>query len=83
MQTPDRIVREPEVKEISGLSRTTRWRQEREGKFPARRKLSPNAIGWLESEIREWIANRQTSRQQSPLSTHQNNVRPAGATRRT
>lgn len=55
----DRFIREPLVHEITGLSRTTRWRLEREGKFPARRKLSDNAVGWVESEIRDWIASRQ------------------------
>jgi prophage regulatory protein len=54
----DRIIREPAVKEQTGLSRSTRWRLEREDKFPARRKLSDNAVGWLESEIRDWIASR-------------------------
>ena len=57
----DRFIREPEVKRITGLSRTTRWRLERKGKFPPRRQLSENAIGWLESEIRAWIASRTAS----------------------
>jgi prophage regulatory protein len=55
---PDRIIREPEVHDLTGLSRTTRWRMEREGEFPLRRKLSGNSVGWLQSEIREWIASR-------------------------
>ncbi len=63
-----RILRKPEVREISGLSRTTRWRLERDGKFPARRKLSDNAIGWLESEIRDWVATRNVSRQRTGMS---------------
>jgi prophage regulatory protein len=67
MQT-DRILREPEVRQISGLSRVTRWRQERKGKFPARRKLSDNAVGWLESEIRDWVATRSVSRQPTGMS---------------
>jgi prophage regulatory protein len=54
----DRFIREPLVKEVTGLSRTTRWRLERSGKFPARRKLSENAVGWLETEILEWVATR-------------------------
>lgn len=59
----ERFLREPEVNDITGLSRTTRWRLERKKKFPARRKLSANAIGWLESEINEWIATRNLSHQ--------------------
>jgi len=61
----DRIVREPAVHDITGLSRTTRWRLEREGKFPARRKLSDNAVGWLESEIHDWITSRNIPRSQA------------------
>ena len=56
----DRFIREPEVHGITGLSRTTRWRLEREGKFPARRQISDNAVAWVESEILNWIATRQT-----------------------
>ena len=58
MNTPrveDRFIREPEVARITGLSRTTRWRLERAGKFPRRRRISANAVGWLASEIRAWM----------------------------
>lgn len=54
----DRFLREREVSLITGLSRSTRWRLERAGQFPKKRQLSPNAIGWLESEIRAWMAER-------------------------
>lgn len=58
MVVPDRIVRECECKKRTGLSRTTRWRLERVGKFPRRRRLSEGCTGWLESEIAAWIATR-------------------------
>ena len=51
----DRIIRDKECEETTGLSRTTRWRQEREGKFPKRLQIGKQAIGWRESEIQEWI----------------------------
>ena len=54
----DRVVREPECKHSSGLSRTTRWRLEQEGKFPKRIQLSPNAVGWRLSEIKAWLRSR-------------------------
>jgi prophage regulatory protein len=57
-QPTDRFMREPEVRRITGLSRTTRWRLERVGKFPRRRQLSANAVGWLASEIRAWMADQ-------------------------
>jgi len=31
---------------------------EREGKFPARRKLGGRAVGWMLSEIQEWLQNQ-------------------------
>ena len=43
-QIEDRFVREPEVHRLTGLSRTTRWRLERAGKFPRRRRISENAV---------------------------------------
>ena len=55
----DRFIREDEVRRITGLSRTTRWRLEREGYFPKRRRITPNAIAWLETEITEWMQSRE------------------------
>jgi prophage regulatory protein len=54
----DAIIREPECWRRTGLSRSTRWRLERKGKFPRRRQLSPGCSGWLASEIAAWIAAR-------------------------
>jgi prophage regulatory protein len=53
----DRIMRRPEVLELTGLSETTLWRREREGTFPARRRIGPHAVGWLSTEILSWISN--------------------------
>lgn len=56
----DRIVREAERKKITSVSRTTAWALERKGLFPKRRQLYPHssAIGWLLSELNEWVASR-------------------------
>ena len=53
-----KVLREPEVFALTGLSKTTRWRLERDGKFPQKRKLSAKAVGWLATEIVEWIQAR-------------------------
>ncbi len=53
-----KILRTPEVTNITGLSRTTLWRLERRGDFPRRIRLSPNSIGWIETEVEEWIESR-------------------------
>ncbi|HHI30255.1 MAG TPA: AlpA family phage regulatory protein, partial [Candidatus Methanoperedenaceae archaeon] len=38
--SPDRIIRTKEVQDMTGLSRTSIWREERKGRFPARVALS-------------------------------------------
>lgn len=57
--TPDRIIRERECKELTGLSRTRRYELEQLGKFPRRVKLSSSAVGWKLSDIYRWIESRQ------------------------
>lgn len=61
LTTPDRIIREAERKTITSISRTTAWSLERKGLFPKRRQLYPesNSVGWLLSELNEWVASRQ------------------------
>ena len=54
----DQILRYKAVSDTTGLSRTTLWRLERDGRFPHRRQISTNAVGWLRSEVDEWIAAR-------------------------
>ncbi len=54
----DRFLREKQCRDITGLSRTTRWRLERAGLFPKRYRISPGAIAWLESQVQEWLQGR-------------------------
>lgn len=51
----DRMIREKECRMLSGLSNTTRWELEKEGKFPKRIKIGVTAMGWRLSEIQAWI----------------------------
>lgn len=50
-----RFVRERECRRMTGLSRTTRWTLERKGAFPRRHHISPHTVGWLESDVQDWI----------------------------
>jgi prophage regulatory protein len=61
-QTPDRILREPEVRKRVGLSHATIWRKVRNGDFPAPVRLGPQSVGWIEREIDAWIAERAARR---------------------
>lgn len=58
-----KILRTDEVVRRTGLSRTTLWRRERQGEFPARRRIGENSVGWLESEIDRWIQGLPQARQ--------------------
>ena len=44
-----------EVALYTGLCRTTIWRMERLGDFPARRQVSPKRVAWVADEVREWV----------------------------
>ncbi len=44
-----------EVCNRTGLSKVSIWRLEREGNFPKRRQISPGRVGWLNSDINNWI----------------------------
>ena len=52
----NRILRLPEVRHLTGLSKSTIDRNERDGNFPARRRLSANIVGWLADDIEEWVS---------------------------
>ena len=60
----DRLIRQREVCDRVGVSRTSIWRLVRNGRFPR-----PTTVGvrprWSEVEIQEWIAKRLDDRGQS------------------
>jgi prophage regulatory protein len=53
-----RVLRKPDVEVKSGLPFPTIDRLERAGGFPKRVQIGPRAVGWVESEIDAWIADR-------------------------
>jgi prophage regulatory protein len=59
------ILRFAKVQKRMGLSRSTIWRLEREELFVRRVQLSPNAVGWVEEEVDEWILSRMAGRARS------------------
>jgi len=52
------IMSAEDVELASSYSRTTIWREERAGRFPRRVQLSPGRVGWIGSEILDWIKSR-------------------------
>jgi prophage regulatory protein len=68
-----RLLRLPEVIEITGLGRDTIYRYIRGGRFPRQRRISERASGWREDEIRAWVDSRpaveSSASKESPLQT--------------
>jgi prophage regulatory protein len=40
------------------LHPSTIWRMENAGRFPKRIRLGARAVGWLEHEVNQWIADQ-------------------------
>jgi len=59
-----RITRLPEVKALTGLSRSTIYQRISEGTFPAQINLGARAVGWIEKDIQGWIESRVNARDQ-------------------
>lgn len=55
-----RVLRTAEVAKRLGIGRTTLWRWEQDKRIPPRRQIGPGVIGWVESELEEWIQGRPT-----------------------
>jgi len=73
----DRILFWPQVKAISGLSRTTVWRMQRAGEFPVCVQVSRGRVGWWESQLLTWKRTRTPHRLPEPRPFHPVE-RPAG-----
>ncbi len=59
-----KILRLPEVKSRTGLSRSTIYLRISEQRFPKPIALGGRAVGWLESEVESWLEHQiQLSRQ--------------------
>ena len=52
------ILRLPKVKAITGLSRSTIYLRMSEGTFPIHISLGARAVGWLKSEVSDWMEQR-------------------------
>jgi len=57
-----KILRKREVIQRAGPSSAQIDRLEKAGKFPRRVQLGERMVGWVESEIDDWIAQRAAER---------------------
>ena len=52
----ERIIRRPDVENITGLSRSSIYAKMANGTFPKPLKLGENSVGWKETDVQGWIA---------------------------
>jgi prophage regulatory protein len=53
-----KLLRLPQVKNTTGLSKSTIYARIAEGTFPAQISLGPRLVVWLESDIQTWISEQ-------------------------
>lgn len=59
-----RVIKLPTVIDQTSLSRTTIYRLISQGTFPAPIKIGPNAVGWLQQDVSEYIMARKVESMQ-------------------
>ncbi|MCC5913384.1 MAG: AlpA family phage regulatory protein [Balneolaceae bacterium] len=55
-----KIIRPAELAKLLSVSRSTIWRMVQNGELPPCRKVSNRCVGWIESDIMEWVTNLPT-----------------------
>jgi prophage regulatory protein len=58
IQREPAFLRRRQVEARTGLARSTIYQYIKDGVFPRPVPLGPRAVGWLESDVSEWIAGR-------------------------
>ena len=50
-----RLIRLSQVREMTGLSKTSIYARIAEGTFPRQIPIGPRIVAWIDSDIKEWI----------------------------
>ena len=53
-----KLIRLPQVKQTTGLSKSTIYARIAEGNFPKQIPLGPRLVVWVESDIQKWISDQ-------------------------
>jgi prophage regulatory protein len=53
-----KLLRLPQVKSITGLSKSTIYARISDGTFPKQIPLGPRLVVWVEADIQKWIAEQ-------------------------
>ena len=62
IEMQNNILRLPQTIQKTGLSRSTIYSLVARGEFPPKIQLSTRSIGFLESEVNDWIENKLSQR---------------------
>lgn len=52
------FMREHEVLAVTGLSRAWRYQLQRQGRFPAARRIGSRGMAWVRAEVVAWCESR-------------------------
>ena len=63
----DKLLRLPQVMELTGLAKSTVWKWVKEGKLPEPTKLSPRVSVWKQSEIQAFIDSSSVDKREIQL----------------
>ena len=58
----DRLLRRPQVEEITGISHSSIYRLIQDGDFPRPVKVGSAAVRWRSSDITAWLESRPVAR---------------------
>lgn len=56
-----RVIRKHELLKILGVSESTLLRMRRSGEFPSPVQIYDRCVGWLSTEVFEWLESRPTA----------------------
>jgi prophage regulatory protein len=66
-----KILRLPEVMKNTGLARSTIYKMIAAKSFPVQISLGVKSVGWLESDIQNWIQDKISQSKPEPNTTNQ------------
>ena len=69
-----RVIRRVQVQSLTGLGRSSLYQAIANGRFPRSIPLGPRSVGWIESEITDWIRSRVAARTELANTANRSNA---------
>jgi prophage regulatory protein len=66
----NQIYRLPEVIKLTGMSRSAIYQAIKDSSFPKQVRISMRSVGWLKSDIEEWIDDKVDTSSRNVLAAH-------------